>query len=390
MSLLKNIKIIDLTRFVAGPHCTLVLSDLGAEVIKVEKCDKGDDLRIIGPKLLHTSLWAAVLNRGKKSLSLNLKSIEGREIILNLIKEADVIIENFRPGVMEKLKLDWKTINKINNKIVMARISGYGQNDVLDSRQAFDATIQAETGFMQISGHDEKPTMIGTVFLDYTTGLNTAVGILAALNFRNQTGKGQLIETSLVSSALSLSMGEVPNYFLNKGKFGKNGNSDRFSSPSNTYKAKDGYLHIMAGSDDRFKGLINAMNQKELFNNKLYNTPPKRLKNQKKIDMLVNKWTKKNTIKYLGKVLSKNSVPWGKVKTFSQFLNTKTANNNLIKAKINNKNIIVPECAIRVPNKKASTKKVIPKVGQNNEEILKGLGYSKKAVSELRKKNILD
>ena len=390
MSLLKNIKIIDLTRFVAGPHCTLVLSDLGAEVIKVEKCDKGDDLRIIGPKLLHTSLWAAVLNRGKKSLSLNLKSAEGREIVLKLIKEADVVIENFRPGVMEKLKLDWKTIKKVNSKIVMARISGYGQKDPLESRQAFDATIQAETGFMQISGHDEKPTMIGTVFLDYTTGLNTAVGILAALNSRNQTGKGQLIETSLVSSALSLSMEAVPNYFLNKGSFGKNGNSDRFSSPSNTYKAKDGYLHIMAGSDDRFKGLVNAMDKKELFNNKLYNTPPNRLKNQSKIDALINNWTKKNTIRYLGKALSKNSVPWGKVKTFSQFLNTKTADNNLMKAKINNNIIVVPECAIRVPSNKSSSKKIIPKVGQNNEEILKGLGYSKKIISELRKKKILD
>ena len=114
------------------------------------------------------------------------------------------------------------------------------------------------------------------------------------------------------------------------------------------------------------------------------------MKNQSKIDAIVNKWTKKNTLKYLGNILSKNSVPWGKVKTFSQFLNTKTADNNLMKAKINNNNIIVPECAIRVPNNKPSTKKVIPKVGQNNEEILKGLGYSKKVISELRKKNILD
>ena len=129
MALLNNIKVIDLTRFVAGPHCTLVLSDLGAEVIKIEKPGKGDDLRIIGPKLLETSLWAAVLNRGKKSVSLDLKTKIGREILLKLIQEADVLVENFRPGVMEKLKLGWNTIKKVNNKLVMARISGYGQND---------------------------------------------------------------------------------------------------------------------------------------------------------------------------------------------------------------------------------------------------------------------
>ncbi len=389
MSLLNNIKIIDLTRFVAGPHCTLVLSDLGAEVIKIEKPGKGDDLRIIGPKLLETSLWAAVLNRGKKSVSLNLKTKIGREIFLKLVQEADVLVENFRPGVMEKLKLGWKTIKKANNKLVMARISGYGQNNSTIARQAFDATIQAETGFMQISGEEKKPTMIGTVLLDYTTGLNTAIGVLAALNKRNVTGKGELIETSLVSSALSLSMGAVPDFFLNKKNFGKHGNSDRFSSPSNTYKTKDGFVHIMAGSDDRFANLAIAMKKKSLINNALYKTPQARLKNQSKIDKIVETWTKKNSIKYLGKILSNNSVPWGEVKTFSQFLKTNTAKNYLIDAKIKKSKIKVPECAIKISSKKNVIKKAIPLIGQNNNEVLKKLGYSQSELIAYKKKNIL-
>ncbi len=389
MVLLKNIKVIDLTRFVAGPHCTLVLSDLGAEVIKIEKPGKGDDLRIIGPKLLETSLWAAVLNRGKKSVSLNLKTKIGKEILLKLIQEADVLVENFRPGVMEKLKLGWKTIKKANNKLVMARISGYGQNNSTIARQAFDATIQAETGFMQISGEEKKPTMIGTVLLDYTTGLNTAIGILAALNKRNVTGKGELIETSLVSSALSLSMGAVPDFFLNKRNFGKHGNSDRYSSPSNTYKTKDGFVHIMAGSDDRFANLAIAMNKKSLINNVLYKTPQARLKNQSKIDKIVETWTKKNSIKYLGKILSNNSVPWGEVKTFSQFLKTTTAKNYLIDAKIKKNKIKVPECAIKISSKKNVVKKYIPLIGQNNNEVFKKLGYSYSELKSYKKKNII-
>ena len=389
MTLHKNIKVIDLTRFVAGPHCTLVLSDLGAEVIKIEKPGKGDDLRIIGPKLLETSLWAAVLNRGKKSVSLNLKTKIGKEILLKLIQEADVLVENFRPGVMEKLKLGWKTIKKANNKLVMARISGYGQNNSTIARQAFDATIQAETGFMQISGEEKKPTMIGTVLLDYTTGLNTAIGILAALNKRNVTGKGELIETSLVSSALSLSMGAVPDFFLNKKNFGKHGNSDRFSSPSNTYKTKDGFVHIMAGSDDRFANLAIAMKRKSLINNALYKTPQARLKNQSKIDKIVETWTKKNSIKYLGKILSNNSVPWGEVKTFSQFLKTTTAKNYLIDAKIKNSKIKVPECAIKISSKKNVVKKDIPLIGQNNNEVFKKLGYSYSELKSYKKKNIV-
>ena len=389
MSLLKNIKVLDLTRFVAGPHCALVLSDLGAEIIKIEKPQKGDDLRIIGPKLSNISLWAAVLNRGKKSLSLDLKSEEGRKVFLKLVKSADVVLENFRPGVMEKLKLDWNTLNKVNKKIIMARISGYGQNDSTVSRQAFDATVQAETGYMHISGHDSKPTMIGTVFLDYTTGLNTAIGILAAINSRNLTGKGELIETSLVSSALSLSMGAVPDFFTNKKNFLKNANSDRFSAPSNTYKTKNGYIHIMAGSDDRFYGLVNAMNKKELFSNKIYNTPQKRIKNQRSLDNIVNNWTKKNTIQEISKKLSKHNVPWGHVKTFGDFLKTKTARNFITSAKINDKTIKVPKCAIETPKKKLKKKIIVPQVGQDNNKILKSIGYTRKRIDILKKKNVV-
>ncbi len=389
MTLLSNIKIIDLTRFVAGPHCTLVLSDLGAKVIKIEKPQKGDDLRIIGPMLLKTSLWAAVLNRGKKSLSLNLKTKVGKEIFLKLTESADVIVENFRPGVMEKLGLSWNTLKKVNKKIILARISGYGQNKNIIPRQAFDATIQAETGFMEISGDEKKPTMIGTVVLDYTTGLNAAVGILAALNKRNTSGKGTIIETSLVSSALSLSMGAVPDFFLNKNNFGKNGNSDRYSAPSNTYEAKDGYIHIMAGSDERFRGLAISMNKKVIINNVLYKSPQSRIKNQKKIDKIVSIWTKKHSIKFLGKTLSKNSVPWGRVNTFGQFLKSKIAKNYLLDAKIAKTNIKVPECAIKLASNRGAYKNSIPSVGQDNTKILRGLGYSNKKILTFKKKNIL-
>ena len=153
-------------------------------------------------------------------------------------------------------------------------------------------------------------------------------------------------------------MGAVPDFFLNNKNFGKTGNSDRFSSPSNTYKAKNGYIHIMAGSDDRFYGLVKAMNKKELFNSKLYNTPQKRIINQKKIDRIVNNWTKKFPIKLISKKLSKNNVPWGEVKTFSDFLKTKTAKNFITSAKINNKIIKVPKCAIETP-KKSKEKKLL-------------------------------
>ena len=390
MALLKNVKVLDLTRFVAGPHCTSILSDLGAEVIKIEKCDKGDDLRIIGPSLNGISLWSAVLNRGKRSLSLNLKSKKGLDIFFKLLETSDVLVENFRPGIMEKLKLSWKNLKKKNIKLIFARISGYGHQNISESRQAFDATVQAETGLMHISGDKKnQPTMIGTVLLDYTTGLNLAIGIVAALYNRNKTGKGTLIETSLIGSALSISMAAVPNYFLNKKDFDKMGNSDRYSSPSNTYKAKDGYIHIMAGSDDRFKGLSNAMDNLKLIENKLFKTAQDRIKNQKKIDSIILEWTKKNKISTLGKKLKKFSVPWGKVRNFSDFLKTKEAKQYLGNAKIDNKKITVPNLSIKLPHRNFPFKEVVPHVGQDNIKILKNMGLNKKHIDELKKKRII-
>ncbi len=184
-------------------------------------------------------------------------------------------------------------------------------------------------------------------------------------------------------------MGAVPDYFLNNKNFGKHGNSDRFSSPSNTYKTKDGFIHIMAGSDDRFKGLVTAMNKKELLNNRLFRTPQSRINNQNKIDKIVNNWTKKNSTNFIGKLLSKNSVPWGHVRKFSQFLKSKTANNYIINGKIGLKNIKVPECAIKVPNSRSKNKIKVPKLGQDTQSILKKLGYKNSDIDILKKKKIL-
>lgn len=389
--MLNGVKILDLTRFVAGPHCTLLLSDLGAEVIKVERCKKGDDLRMIGPMVNDISLWAAVLNRGKKSLSLNIKEKLGKEILLKLIKNSDVLIENFRPGIMEKLELDWKKIKKINPKIIMARIGGYPKVKNSKVRQAFDATVQAETGLMLISGEDnKKPNMIGTVLLDYTTGLNMAVGILSALYSRNKTGKGQLVETTLSDAALSISMSAVPDYFINNSEFKQNGNSDRFSSPSNTYKTKNGFMHIMAGSDDRFFNLLKAMNRIELFKKKSYMNSRNRLRNTKSLDKIVTNWTKKYTNKQLGKLLSKFSVPWGEIKNFSEFLNSDTAKKSIKKAVIKNTNISVPRCPIIYPFVKLKNKSKVPSLGQHNKSILNEIKINKKQQRDLKKREITD
>ena len=184
-------------------------------------------------------------------------------------------------------------------------------------------------------------------------------------------------------------MAAVPNYFLNKEDFGKMGNSDRFSAPSNTYKAKDGFIHIMAGSNDRFRGLINAMNKPNLIEKKEFCSPEARIKYQKKLDLIVEKWTRSNNLLDLGKKLKQFSVPWGKVRSFSEFLQTSQAKQYLKKAEIKKRKIVVPGLTIGIPKNNVLFKKIVPILGQHNSEILKSIGYDKKKVIDLKKKKII-
>lgn len=391
MNALDGLKIIDLTRYVAGPHCTMLLSELGAEVIKIERCDGGDELRNIGPQIHNTSLWSAVLNRSKKSLSLNIKKTKGKSILLDLIKQADVLVENFRPGIMEKLGLDWKTLSQINKKLILARISGYGQLSYNQDRQAFDATVQAETGFMKISGKkNSNPIMIGTVLLDYTTGLNMTIGILSALYKRTISKKGELVECSLSDAAMSLSMNAVPDFYENKNDFAQAENRDRFSMPSNTYLTKNGHVHIMAGSNDRFYKLLKAMNNIKLFKNKKYNTLINRISNIDELDKIISNWTKKHTTKKIGIYLSKVGVPWGEVKSMGGFLKSKVGKESVVKAEIKNKTIYVPKLPIKFPLHNNVLDRKVPLLGEDNDYVLKKyLGLTNSQISKLEEEEVI-
>ena len=391
-SLINNIRVIDLTRYVAGPHSTMMLAELGADVIKIEKIDGGDELRTIGPKVNNISLWSAVLNRSKRSLSLDIRKTEGREIFLKLISEADVLIENFKPGVMEKLKLDWNTLSKINEKLIFARISGYGINLPETDRQAFDAVVQAETGYMAMTGEEiAAPSMAGTVILDYATGLNITIGILAALLSREKSGEGRVIETSLAESALSMTMGGIPDYYLNGNDLDRIGNRDRFTAPANTFKAKDGYIHIMAGTNDRFEKLLKIIGKEDLINNPKFSDIQSRLKNINELEGIILDWTENDYISNISGLLTESGIPWGVVRSLGEFLDSPLGSNRTKKIDMNNGEKIYTAKFPITDNKedKVSDSKMAS-LGQHNEEILKNeLGYSKDKIELLRNNKII-
>ena len=205
MGALSDIKVLDLTRVLAGPYATMLLADLGAEIIKIEQPEKGDDSRAFGPYKNGESAYFMSLNRNKESITLNLKAPEGKEILKELVKQVDILVENFRPGTMEKLGLGYDVLKEINPRLIYASSTGYGQTGPYSQRPAYDAVVQAMGGIMSITGQpDGVPTRVGTSIGDITAGLFCAAGILAALHERERSGVGQMVDVAMLDCQVAI------------------------------------------------------------------------------------------------------------------------------------------------------------------------------------------
>jgi len=205
MGALSDIKVLDLTRVLAGPYATMLLADLGAEIIKIEQPEKGDDSRAFGPYKNGESAYFMSINRNKESITLNLKAPEGKEILKELVKQVDILVENFRPGTMEKLGLGYDVLKEINPRLIYASSTGYGQTGPYSQRPAYDAVVQAMGGIMSITGQpDGVPTRVGTSIGDITAGLFCAAGILAALHERERSGVGQMVDVAMLDCQVAI------------------------------------------------------------------------------------------------------------------------------------------------------------------------------------------
>ncbi|MBT5894489.1 MAG: CoA transferase, partial [Rhodospirillaceae bacterium] len=264
---LDGIKVLDLSRYVAGPYCAQMLGDFGADVIKIEKPEGGDPMRGVGAETGDDKLYMTLYNRNKRSLALNLRHDKGREILGNLIRQADVLVENFRPGTMEEMGFGWDEASALNPGLVMARISGFGQDGPWAKRPAFDAIAQAEGGLMHLTGsRDGEATMMGAIMIDYSTGTNAALGVLAALHARERTGLGQVVDVPLLDTAMSFLMTAVAEYQRDGVVMGRLGNRDRYSAPTNTYRTRDGErLHLMAAGQKHFEALVAIMGEQKIL-----------------------------------------------------------------------------------------------------------------------------
>ena len=317
---LAGLKVLDLSRFIAGPYCTMMLADMGADVVKIEKPGDGDITRSYQPQVGGTSLYSMVFNRNKRSLTLDVRTPEGQQQLRALIAQADVLVENFRPGVMEKMGCGWESLHALNPRLIMARVSGFGQDGPYAEKPCFDVIAQAMGGLMEVTGApDGPPTVAGTYICDYTTAMYTCIGVLGALAARERTGLGQLVDVALFDCATSMLLTAIPEKVLLGRDTTRRGNTDRYGAPNNTYRtADDDWVHIAAGT--LYARFFTAIGRAELIDDERYNSIPQRLKNRESLDKIAGDWIRSTATADVLALMERYEVPCAKVATISDVL----------------------------------------------------------------------
>jgi len=373
---LDGIRVLDLSRFIAGPYCAMMLGDMGAEVLKVEKPGTGEPARGYQPQIGGRSAYSIVFNRNKKGLALDLRQEADLAILRALCTKADVLVENFRPGTMERMGLGWEELNRINPRLIMVRISGFGQDGPLAQLPAFDGIAQAMSGLMELNGSpDGPPTVCGTYLCDYTAGMYATMGTLAALRARDTTGRGQVVDVALLDAASSLLMSALPEYRRLGNVMTRRGNRDRYSSPTNVYRtADDAWIYIVCGGADYFPRLARAMGQPKLIEDPRFDTVQSRRENWDATEEVVRTWAASLPAVKIEQVLREADVPCGKVASIPE-----VAANQQLHHRGQIVEVEDPVCGvvpmqgvtIKLSETPLTIRRPMPEVGQHNEEVLR-------------------
>lgn len=307
---LEGIKVLDFSRVLAGPYCTMLLADMGAEVIKIEKPKTGDDTRQFGPFQNGESAYFMFLNRGKKSIEVDLKEEDDRNKLMELIKDVDVIVENFRPGVMKRLGLDYETLKCVNERLVYCSISGFGQYGPFKERPAYDLVAQAMGGIASITGYpDSPPTRTGASIGDMSSALFAAYGIMVALFDRERTGKGQAVDVAMLDSIFAFLEHNVMRYTSEGIVPERIGNRHPISAPFDVYESKDGYVVIAIANDSLFARLCQLMNKTELLDDERFKTDLRRGENERALKVIIEEWLSEYTAEEAVELINKAGIP---------------------------------------------------------------------------------
>lgn len=388
MKALEGVKVVDLSRYLAGPYCASILGDMGADVIKVEPLE-GEYLRHVGPLYEGESLYFTIMNRNKRGITLDTRSEDAKEVLRRMFATADVVINNYRPGVMDKMGFSWEKLHALSPRLILVSISGYGQTGPMAKAPGYDSLAQAIFGLMSMTGPaDGEPYLAGSFLIDYATGIYSALGALLALYNRERTGQGQRVDTCLLDSALSLQVDGVPVEKLLQLHRKRMGNLDRNSAPVGNFKTSDDkYVFIVAGPDQFFSSLMKIIGREELITSAKFATAMNRYLNVTEINGVVAEWVAHRTRQEVIDLLEADGVPVGPVlETWEALELPQVQHNNMI---VNFPyaglgDIPMAGFPIKMSDSPGAVTRGAPRLGEQTAEILTELGYSEADVLRFR------
>ena len=392
---LEKLKVLDLTQVMAGPFCCQLLADMGADVTKVEPPGTGDQARqAMGFKLKgeDTAAFLAV-NRNKKSVTLNLKEDKAREIFYRLAREADVLVENFRPGVTKKLGIDYETLKEINPRLIYASISGFGQTGPHAMRAGYDLIAQGMSGVMSVTGEPGgPPAKCGIPIGDLSAGLFCAFGILTAYVAREETDQGQYIDTSLFEGALALSIWETAELWATGRIPQPFGSAHRLTAPYQALKTRDGYLNVGANNQRLWARFCKAMGREGLIDDERFATNPDRMENRAELVEELEKTLVEKDTEEWERIFLEAGFPVGPIYNYKEvFEDPHTRAREMMVEMKHPVEGAVP--GLGIPVKLSETpgtiRRAAPLLGEHNEETLAQLGYSDKEIADLRERKVI-
>ena len=391
---LDGIRVVDLSRVIAGPWCGALLSDLGADVIKVEDTGSGDESRTWPPHKDGEAAAYLLFNRNKRAMTLDLKAPEGVEVVKTLVKEADVVIENFRTGTMKSFGLGYDVLSELNPKLIYCSVSAFGRTGPRKDAPGYEALMQAFSGIMSITGEPGgQPVRAGVSFLDLSTGILCALGVSAALLQRQRTGLGQRVDGSLLETAVSLLAFHAEGYLLTGAIPKALGSGHPSLSPYRNFKCRDGQWIFIAAANDRFWGkLARAIGLGEMAENPRFAKNGERVKNRVELEDILEKAIAGRDREPLLKILEEADVPATPVNTVDQVMNDpQTAERGIVQRVRHTKlgEIPVVGTPLRFSRMNPGVRRAAPLRGEHTDEILAEHGYTPERIQALRDKNVV-
>ena len=391
---LKDVKVLELGQLIAGPFCTRVMAEFGAQVIKVESPNGGDPLRKWRKLYKEKSLWWLLQARNKQSVTINLKEKDGQEIVRRLAKDADILVENFRPGALEKWGLGYDSLAKENSGLVMVRLSGYGQTGPYRDRPGFGAIGEAMGGLRHVTGYpDRPPVRVGISLGDAVASLYGVIGALMALKQREASGKGQVVDVALYEAVFSLMESMVPEFDYYDFVRERTGSSLPGIAPSNSYLTKDGkYVVIGANGDSIFKRMMLAIDRKDLADDPDLSHNDGRAERSDELDSVIGAWCASHDLFHVLDVLEKAEVPSGKIYDVADIVSDVhyRARHMIQEHRLSeNESLLIPGIVPKLSDTPGKTNWLGPDLGEHTDNVLTAAGYAVEEIEDFRRRKII-